>query len=95
MSLIECGPVNTDFLVNLQKAELGDACLQKVDNHTLTLYEKYLQHCGSIFQNSAQDTEDIVKVCCMFTAGHNRISDIQYVRFLGVKADIDATIQLN
>lgn len=67
VSLIECGPVNTDFVVNLQKAELGDTCLQKVDNHTLTLYEKYLQHCGSIFQNSAQDTEDIVKV-------HSRIS---------------------
>uniref|UniRef100_A0A3Q3XQ27 Uncharacterized protein n=1 Tax=Mola mola TaxID=94237 RepID=A0A3Q3XQ27_MOLML len=62
VSLIECGPVNTDFMVNLQKAELGDTCLQKVDNHTLKLYEKYLRHCGSIFQNSAQDTEDIVKV---------------------------------
>lgn len=63
VSLIECGPVNTDFLVNLQKAELGDECLHKVDNRTLGLYEKYLQHCSSIFQNSAQDTEDIVKVC--------------------------------
>ncbi|KAF3699935.1 Estradiol 17-beta-dehydrogenase 1 [Channa argus] len=62
VSLIECGPVNTDFLVNLQKVELGDLSLQKVDSHTLSLYEKYLQHCGSIFQNAAQDTEDIVKV---------------------------------
>lgn len=63
VSLIECGPVNTDFLVNLQKAELGDVCLQNIDKHTLSLYERYLQHCASIFQNSAQDTEDIVKVC--------------------------------
>ncbi|XP_075894894.1 17-beta-hydroxysteroid dehydrogenase type 1 [Nelusetta ayraudi] len=62
VSLIECGPVNTDFLANLQKAELGDECLREVDNQTLSLYEKYLQHCSSIFQNSAQDTEDIVKV---------------------------------
>ncbi|KAM3598773.1 uncharacterized protein V6R79_022349 [Siganus canaliculatus] len=62
VSLIECGPVNTDFLINQQKAELGDVSLQKVDTHTLNLYEKYLQHCGSIFQNAAQDTEDIVKV---------------------------------
>nr|XP_046271241.1 estradiol 17-beta-dehydrogenase 1 [Scatophagus argus] len=62
VSLIECGPVNTDFLVNLQKAELGDASLQHVDTHTLSLYEKYLQHCDSVFQNAAQDTEDIVKV---------------------------------
>lgn len=70
MSLIECGPVNTDFLVNLQKAELGDVRLQNVDKRTLTFYDKYLQHCGSIFQNSAQDTEDIVKVCSIYTAGH-------------------------
>ncbi|XP_068435243.1 17-beta-hydroxysteroid dehydrogenase type 1 [Clinocottus analis] len=62
VSLIECGPVNTDFLVNLQRAELGDASLQQVDALTLSLYEKYLQHCGSVFQNAAQDTEDIVKV---------------------------------
>ncbi|XP_053178322.1 estradiol 17-beta-dehydrogenase 1-like [Scomber japonicus] len=62
VSLIECGPVNTDFLVNLQKVELGDTSLQQVDSQTLSLYEKYLQHCGSVFQNAAQDTEDIVKV---------------------------------
>lgn len=61
MSLIECGPVNTDFLANLQKAEVEDVC-QNLDKQTLTLYEKYLQHCDSVFQNSAQDTEDIVKV---------------------------------
>lgn len=65
VSLIECGPVNTDFMANLQKAELGDTVLQKVDTQTLSLYEKFLQHCGSVFQNAAQDTEDIVKVCCM------------------------------
>ncbi|XP_028311394.1 17-beta-hydroxysteroid dehydrogenase type 1 [Gouania willdenowi] len=62
VSLIECGPVNTDFLVNLQRAEIGDASLQQVDSQTLSLYERYLQHCNSVFQNAAQDTEDIVKV---------------------------------
>ncbi|KAM6905653.1 17-beta-hydroxysteroid dehydrogenase type 1 [Xenentodon cancila] len=62
VSLIECGPVNTDFLVNVKKAELGDSSLQQVDTQTLNLYEKYLQHCGSVFQNAAQDTEDIVNV---------------------------------
>ncbi|XP_029914291.1 17-beta-hydroxysteroid dehydrogenase type 1 isoform X2 [Myripristis murdjan] len=62
VSLIECGPVNTDFLNNQQKTELGDASLQQVDAQTLSLYEKYLQHCGAVFQNAAQDTEDIVKV---------------------------------
>ncbi|XP_024120087.1 estradiol 17-beta-dehydrogenase 1 isoform X1 [Oryzias melastigma] len=62
MSLIECGPVNTDFLVNLQKAELEDLSVQQVDAKTFSLYEKYLQHCNSVFQNAAQDTEDIVKI---------------------------------
>ncbi|KAM8824119.1 17-beta-hydroxysteroid dehydrogenase type 1 isoform 2-T2 [Synchiropus picturatus] len=62
VSLIECGPVNTDFLVNLQKAELGDTLVQQVDSQTLNLYEKFLHHCDSVFQNAAQDTEDIVKV---------------------------------
>lgn len=81
MSLIECGPVNTDFLVNLQKAELGDVRLQNVDKRTLTFYDKYLQHCGSIFQNSAQDTEDIVKVCSIYTAGH-----VHFVTYFSVKA---------
>lgn len=62
VSLIECGPVNTDFLANVQKAELGDASLERVDAHTLSLYERFLQHCGTVFQNASQDTEDIVKV---------------------------------
>ncbi|XP_029582726.1 estradiol 17-beta-dehydrogenase 1-like [Salmo trutta] len=62
VSLIECGPVNTDFLDNLQRAEPGDTSLQQVDAHTLSLYDTYLQHCGMVFQNAAQDTEDIVKV---------------------------------
>ncbi|CAG5898021.1 unnamed protein product [Menidia menidia] len=62
VSLIECGPVNTSFMVNLQKAEVGDPSLKDVDAQTLSLYEKYLQHCSSVFQTAAQDTEDIVKV---------------------------------
>ncbi|KAM3863804.1 estradiol 17-beta-dehydrogenase 1-like [Diretmus argenteus] len=62
VSLIECGPVNTDFLDNLQKAEPGDASLREVDAHTLSLYEEYLQHCGSVFLNASQDTDVIVKV---------------------------------
>ncbi|KAG7246563.1 hypothetical protein CRUP_003097 [Coryphaenoides rupestris] len=65
MSLIECGPVNTDFLDNQQKAELGDPALERVDAPTLDLYEKYLRHCTAMFQNAAQDTEDIVKVSAL------------------------------
>ncbi|XP_051571722.1 estradiol 17-beta-dehydrogenase 1 [Myxocyprinus asiaticus] len=61
MSLIECGPVNTDFLVNLKRTEPSDEALP-VDAHTRNLYEQYLQHCESVFQNAAQDTDDIIQV---------------------------------
>nr|AIZ03371.1 17beta-hydroxysteroid dehydrogenase 1 [Clarias batrachus] len=61
VSLIECGPVNTDFLRNLKKTDLSDECVE-VDAHTAHLYEKYLQHCEKMFQNAAQDTEDIIQV---------------------------------
>uniref|UniRef100_A0A8C6STE7 Hydroxysteroid (17-beta) dehydrogenase 1 n=1 Tax=Neogobius melanostomus TaxID=47308 RepID=A0A8C6STE7_9GOBI len=62
VSIIECGPVNTDFMLNLQKTEIGDCALDALDSHTLSLYERFLLHCGTVFQNAAQDTEDIVKV---------------------------------
>ncbi|XP_076853610.1 17-beta-hydroxysteroid dehydrogenase type 1 [Brachyhypopomus gauderio] len=61
LSLIECGPVNTDFLRNLKKTEASDESVE-VDARTRSLYETYLQHCQAVFQNAAQDTEDIIKV---------------------------------
>ncbi|XP_072549994.1 17-beta-hydroxysteroid dehydrogenase type 1 [Salminus brasiliensis] len=61
VSLIECGPVNTDFLKNLMKTESTDDSVE-VDAETRSLYEMYLQHCHEMFQNAAQDTEDIVQV---------------------------------
>ncbi|XP_072298242.1 17-beta-hydroxysteroid dehydrogenase type 1 [Eucyclogobius newberryi] len=62
VSLIECGPVNTDFQVNLQKTEPSDSSLDALDPLTWRLYRSFLTHCGTVFQNAAQDTEDIVKV---------------------------------
>ncbi|KAJ7992360.1 hypothetical protein DPEC_G00277710 [Dallia pectoralis] len=62
VSLVECGPVNTDFLDNLLTTEPGDASTQQVDEHTRRLYETYLKHCGVVFQNASQDTEDVVKI---------------------------------
>lgn len=62
MSIIECGPVNTDFMVNLQMSKLGDSTLEALDSNTLSLYKRFLMHCGTVFQNAAQETEDIVKV---------------------------------
>ncbi|XP_048847372.1 estradiol 17-beta-dehydrogenase 1 [Brienomyrus brachyistius] len=62
VSLIECGPVNTDFLANLQRTEPGDPSLSQVDARTHALYETYLQHCDTIFQDAAQEAGDIVQV---------------------------------
>ncbi|XP_042576382.1 estradiol 17-beta-dehydrogenase 1 isoform X1 [Cyprinus carpio] len=61
VSLIECGPVNTDFLMNLKRTEPSEEALE-VDAHTRSLYDQYLQHCQAVFQNAAQDTEDIIQV---------------------------------
>ncbi|KAI4896053.1 hypothetical protein NFI96_028045 [Prochilodus magdalenae] len=60
VSLIECGPVNTNFLRNLTKTEPSDEAVE-VDADTRSLYEMYLQHCQKMFQNAAQDTDDIVQ----------------------------------
>ncbi|KAM9296713.1 alpha-N-acetylglucosaminidase [Gastrophryne carolinensis] len=62
VSLIECGPVNTNFITNLKNGDLGDIQLQNVDSDTHSLYDQYLQHCQAIFQDVAQDTEEILQV---------------------------------
>ncbi|XP_053550150.1 17-beta-hydroxysteroid dehydrogenase type 1 [Bombina bombina] len=62
VSLIECGPVNTSFINNLQIWEPSDSHLKGVDSETLSLYTQYLQHCQTIFQDVAQDTDEIVQV---------------------------------
>lgn len=61
VSLIECGPVNTDFYMNLKRTELSDDQLE-IDAFTRSLYKEYLKHCQSVFQNAAQDTDDIIQV---------------------------------
>ncbi|OCT88258.1 estradiol 17-beta-dehydrogenase 1 [Xenopus laevis] len=62
VSLIECGPVSTNFMNNLHSVDTSDSCLQEVDSDTRLLYDQYLQHCQSIFQDVAQDTEEILQV---------------------------------
>ncbi|MEE6523753.1 hypothetical protein FKM82_022787 [Ascaphus truei] len=42
--------------------DLNDSQLQGVDVETRALYAQYLQHCQTIFQDVAQDTEDVLKV---------------------------------
>ncbi|XP_040185725.1 17-beta-hydroxysteroid dehydrogenase type 1 [Rana temporaria] len=62
ISLIECGPVNTNFMKKLQNGEPGNNQLQNVDIDTRCLYAQYLHHCQAIFQDVAQDTDEILQV---------------------------------
>ncbi|XP_056403960.1 17-beta-hydroxysteroid dehydrogenase type 1 isoform X2 [Hyla sarda] len=62
VSLIECGPVNTNFMNNLHMSDPSDGQLQSVDGDTRSLYAQYLQHCQTIFQDVAQDTDEILQV---------------------------------
>ncbi|KAG9342962.1 hypothetical protein JZ751_015178 [Albula glossodonta] len=62
VSLIECGPVNTHFLSNLQQADPRDALLLQVDQLTRQLYDMYLKHCANVFISAAQEAQDIVQV---------------------------------
>ncbi|XP_053309716.1 17-beta-hydroxysteroid dehydrogenase type 1 [Spea bombifrons] len=62
VSLIECGPVSTNFMNNLHTWDPSDGCLQCVDSDTRSLYAQYLQHCKTIFQDVAQDTDEILQM---------------------------------
>ncbi|XP_043392724.1 17-beta-hydroxysteroid dehydrogenase type 1 isoform X2 [Chelonia mydas] len=59
ITLIECGPVNTSFLANLQSTVTEGSVLQGLDPQTCALYSQYLQHCQSLFRDVAQDTEEV------------------------------------
>uniref|UniRef100_A0A8C3HT05 Estradiol 17-beta-dehydrogenase n=1 Tax=Chrysemys picta bellii TaxID=8478 RepID=A0A8C3HT05_CHRPI len=62
VTLIECGPVNTSFLANLQRTDAEGSALQGLDPQTRALYSQYLQHCQSLFRDVAQDTEEVLQV---------------------------------
>lgn len=62
ITLIECGPVNTSFLANLQSTVTEGSVLQGLDPQTCALYSQYLQHCQSLFRDVAQDTEEVLQV---------------------------------
>ncbi|XP_075767581.1 17-beta-hydroxysteroid dehydrogenase type 1 [Pelodiscus sinensis] len=62
VTLIECGPVNTSFLANLQSADTEGSALPGLDPQTQALYSQYLQHCQSLFRDVAQDTDDVLQV---------------------------------
>ncbi|XP_006017730.1 estradiol 17-beta-dehydrogenase 1 isoform X1 [Alligator sinensis] len=62
ITLIECGPVNTSFLSNMQSMDPEGHELQGLDPKTYALYRQYSQHCQSLFQDAAQDTDEVLQV---------------------------------
>lgn len=59
---MECGPVNTSFLANLQRPDPEGSELQDLDAETRGLYRRYLQHCQSLFRETAQEVEEVLQV---------------------------------
>ncbi|KAM6238863.1 LOW QUALITY PROTEIN: 17-beta-hydroxysteroid dehydrogenase type 1 [Porphyrio hochstetteri] len=62
LTLVECGPVNTSFLDNLQRPDPEGSELQGLDAETRGLYRRYLQHSQSLFRDTAQEVEDVLQV---------------------------------
>ncbi|XP_069732966.1 17-beta-hydroxysteroid dehydrogenase type 1 isoform X2 [Phaenicophaeus curvirostris] len=62
VTLVECGPVNTSFLANLQCPDPEGSELQGLDTKTRNLYRRYLQHCQSFFCEAAQEVEEVLQV---------------------------------
>uniref|UniRef100_A0A8B9ZST6 Uncharacterized protein n=1 Tax=Anas zonorhyncha TaxID=75864 RepID=A0A8B9ZST6_9AVES len=62
VTLVECGPVNTGFLQNLQRADPEGSELQGLDHETRSLYRRYLRHCHGLFQDAAQEVEEVLQV---------------------------------
>ncbi|XP_051650674.1 17-beta-hydroxysteroid dehydrogenase type 1 isoform X2 [Manacus candei] len=62
VTLVECGPVHTSFLANLQCPDPEGSELEGLDAETRGLYRRYLQHCQSLFRDTAQEVEDVLPV---------------------------------
>ncbi|XP_042643142.1 estradiol 17-beta-dehydrogenase 1-like [Tyto alba] len=62
LTLVECGPVNTSFLANLQRPDPEGSELRGLDAETRSLYRRYLRHCQSVFREEAQEVEEVLQV---------------------------------
>ncbi|XP_066837658.1 17-beta-hydroxysteroid dehydrogenase type 1 isoform X3 [Anser cygnoides] len=62
VTLVECGPVRTGFLQNLQRADPEGSELQGLDADTQRLYRRYLRHCRGLFRDAAQEVEEVLQV---------------------------------
>ncbi|KAM4756730.1 17-beta-hydroxysteroid dehydrogenase type 1 isoform 2-T2 [Cyanocitta cristata] len=62
LTLVECGPVHTSFLANLQRPDPEGSEMRGLDAATQGLYRRYLWHCQSIFRDAAQEVEEVLPV---------------------------------
>ncbi|TRZ15662.1 hypothetical protein HGM15179_011427 [Zosterops borbonicus] len=62
LTLVECGPVHTGFLTNLQRPDPEGSEMRGLDAETQGLYRRYLRHCQSIFRDTAQEVEEVLPV---------------------------------
>lgn len=62
LTLVECGPVHTSFLANLQRPDPEGSEMRGLDAETQGLYRRYLRHCQSIFRDTAQEVEEVLPV---------------------------------
>lgn len=62
LTLVECGPVHTSFLANLQCPDPESSEMRGLDAETQGLYRRYLWHCQSIFRDTAQEVEEVLPV---------------------------------
>ncbi|XP_015506635.1 estradiol 17-beta-dehydrogenase 1 isoform X2 [Parus major] len=60
LTLVECGPVHTSFLANLQRPDPEGSEMRGLDAETQGLYRRYLWHCQSIFRDTAQEVEEVL-----------------------------------
>ncbi|KAM6993795.1 LOW QUALITY PROTEIN: 17-beta-hydroxysteroid dehydrogenase type 1 [Passerculus sandwichensis] len=60
LTLVECGPVHTSFMANLQRPDPEGSEMRGLDAETQRLYRRYLGHCQSIFRDTAQEVEQVL-----------------------------------
>lgn len=62
LTLVECGPVHTNFQANLQRPDPEGSEMRGLDAETQGLYRRYLWHCQNIFRDAAQEVEEVLPV---------------------------------
>ncbi|XP_054252855.1 17-beta-hydroxysteroid dehydrogenase type 1 [Indicator indicator] len=62
LTLVECGPVKSSFMANLQRPDPEGSELRGLDAGTRSLYRRFLQHCQGLFHDAAQEVDEVLQV---------------------------------